>query len=105
MTGKPSGTGSPARAALPVFVVVLVVALLNRLLPVLRGAGLSDVLGYDDAVYYHAGAVGLVHGRVPYQDFLFLHPPGVPLALAPVAAGVAGRARRPAGKRRESAGC
>ena len=30
-------------------------------------------------------AVGLVHGRLPYQDFLFLHPPGVLLALAPVA--------------------
>lgn len=64
---------------------VLVLALANRLLPVLRGGGLSSVLGYDDAVCY-AGAVGLVHGRMPYRDFLLLHPPGVVLALAPVAA-------------------
>lgn len=70
--------------AVPVFVAVFVVALGNRLLPVLRGGGLSGVIGYDDAVYY-AGAVGLVHGRLPYQDFLFLHPPGVLLALSPVA--------------------
>jgi alpha-1,2-mannosyltransferase len=74
-----------APGAAYVFVVVFVVALANRLLPVLRGAGLSGVLGYDDGVYY-AGAVGLVHGRLPYRDFLFLHPPGVLLALAPVAA-------------------
>ena len=71
--------------ALPVVVTVFVVALVNRLVPVLRGGGLSGVIGYDDAVYY-AGAVGLGHGRLPYQDFLFLHPPGVLLALSPVAA-------------------
>lgn len=72
-------------AAAWVLVGVFVLALANRLLPVLRGGGLSGVLGYDDAVYY-AGAVGLVHGRLPYRDFLLLHPPGVLLALAPVAA-------------------
>jgi alpha-1,2-mannosyltransferase len=77
--------GPPETAVVvPVFVVVLVVAAANRLIPVLRGGGLAGVLGYDDAVYY-AGSVGLVHGRLPYQDFLFLHPPGVLLALAPVA--------------------
>ena len=69
----------------PVFVVVFGLALANRLLPVLRGGGLGAVFGYDHAVYY-AGAVGLVHGRLPYRDFLLLHPPGVLLALTPVAA-------------------
>lgn len=72
-------------AATAVFVAVFILALANRLLPVLRGAGLSGVLGYDDGVYY-AAAVGLVHGRMPYRDFLLLHPPGVLVALAPVAA-------------------
>ena len=67
--GRPEALG-----AAPVFAAVLIVAAANRLLPVLRGGGLAGVLGYDDAVYY-AGAVGLVHGRLPYQDFLFLHPP------------------------------
>ena len=75
---------SPGARGLPVLAVVAVLALVNRLLPVLRGGGLDGVLGYDDAVYY-AGAVALVHGQVPYEDFLFLHPPGVLLALAPIA--------------------
>jgi hypothetical protein len=67
-----------------ILVGVFVLALINRLIPVLRGAGLSGVLGYDDGVYY-AGAVGLANGRMPYRDFLLLHPPGVLVALAPVA--------------------
>ena len=78
--------GPPSRAA--TFVIlggVFAVALANRLAPVLRGAGLAGVLGYDDAVYY-AGTVGFVHGQLPYRDFLYLHPPGVLVALAPVAA-------------------
>ena len=80
--------GAPRRDFLhagPIYLTVFVVALANRLVPVLRGGGLSGVLGYDDGVYY-AGAVALVHGRLPYRDFLLLHPPGVLLALAPVAA-------------------
>lgn len=72
-------------AATWVLLGVFVLALANRLLPVLRGGGLSSVLGYDDAVYY-AGTVGLVHGQLPYRDFLLLHPPGILLALAPAAA-------------------
>ena len=72
-------------AAAGILVGVFVLALANRLLPVLRGGGLSSVLGYDDAVYY-AGTVGLVHGQMPYRDFLLLHPPGILLALAPAAA-------------------
>ena len=72
----------PHAAAL--YVTVFVVALPNRLVPVLRGGGLSGILGYDDGVYY-GGAVALVNGRLPYRDFLLLHPPGVLLALAPIA--------------------
>ncbi len=39
---------------------------------------------YDDAVYFGT-AVQLVHGLVPYRDFVLIQPPGVPLALTPVA--------------------
>ncbi|MET0694446.1 MAG: hypothetical protein ABWY56_10975 [Propionibacteriaceae bacterium] len=85
MTRRRVVNGLRATGSAYVFVVVFVVALTNRLLPVLRGAGLSGVLGYDDGVYY-AGAVGLVHGRLPYRDFLLLHPPGVLIALSPIAA-------------------
>ena len=55
-----------------------------RLVPVLRGGGLFGIGNYDDAVYY-AAATGLIHGQLPYQDFLLLHPPGMPLLLSPFA--------------------
>ncbi len=47
--------------------------------------GVRGYHGYDDGVYF-ASAVALVHGQLPYRDFLFLHPPGVTLALSPFAA-------------------
>ena len=62
-----------------------VVAVGARLVPVLRGGGLAGDGNYDDAVHYTAAA-GLVNGRMPYADFLFLHPPGSVVALAPFAA-------------------
>ena len=62
------------------------IAFAVRLIPVLRGGGLFGFGNYDDGVYY-AAATGLVHGRLPYQDFLLLHPPGMPLLLAPFALG------------------
>jgi alpha-1,2-mannosyltransferase len=69
----------------PLTVTVAVLAFAARLVPVLRGAGLFGLGDYDDGVYYSA-AVGFVHGRLPYRDFLILHPPGIVLALAPFAA-------------------
>ncbi|MCY7372478.1 MAG: glycosyltransferase 87 family protein [Spirochaetaceae bacterium] len=62
--------------------LLLVVAFLARLVPVLRGGGLHGILAYDDGVYFGA-ADSLLSGRLPYRDFLFLHPPGVLLVLAP----------------------
>jgi hypothetical protein len=39
----------------------------------------------DDSVYYSAAA-SLLHGKLPYLDYAFLHPPGVALVLSPFAA-------------------
>ena len=64
---------------------VFAFALAARLLPVLRGGGLLGLDTYDDGVHY-ASALALVDGRLPYRDFLFLHPPGIVAALAPFAA-------------------
>jgi 4-amino-4-deoxy-L-arabinose transferase-like glycosyltransferase len=66
-------------------VVVAVVALVARTAPVLRGGGLTGVLAYDDGVYYSASDA-LLSGRLPYRDYLLLHPPGITLVLAPFAA-------------------
>ena len=60
-------------------------AFVARLAPLLRGGGLYGLGNYDDGVHF-ASALGFVHGRMPYRDFLLLHPPGVVLALAPFAA-------------------
>ena len=56
-----------------------------RAAPVLFGAGLFGLHGYDDGVYFGA-ATALVHGVMPYRDFLLLHPPGLVVLLAPLAA-------------------
>jgi alpha-1,2-mannosyltransferase len=64
--------------------VVFCVAFAARLIPLLRGGGLHALGNYDDGVHY-AAAMGLVHGLLPYRDFLLLHPPGVPLLLIPFA--------------------
>lgn len=71
--------------ALPLAVVVFGVGFVARLLPVYRGGGLRGYGSYDDSVYF-ASAVGWVHGRWPYRDFLLLQPPGLVVALAPFAA-------------------
>jgi alpha-1,2-mannosyltransferase len=65
--------------------LICAVAYVARLVPVVRGGGLRGMNSYDGAVYY-AAAAGLAHGLLPYRDFLFLHPPGIVVALLPFAA-------------------
>ncbi|MHA7134318.1 glycosyltransferase 87 family protein [Oerskovia turbata] len=75
---------SPA-TAWAVAAAVAVLALLVRWHVVGGAVGVRGYHGYDDGVYF-SSAVALVHGRLPYRDFLLLHPPGVTLALTPFAA-------------------
>jgi alpha-1,2-mannosyltransferase len=87
---SPSSNAVPRRAPGPWLLVVgltvvFCVAFAARLIPLLRGGGLHAMGNYDDGVHY-ASAMGLVHGLLPYRDFLLLHPPGVPLLLTPFAA-------------------
>jgi alpha-1,2-mannosyltransferase len=67
-----------------VVLLLLGLAFAARIVPVLRGGGLNGLLGYDDGVYFGA-ADSLLSGRLPYRDFLLLHPPGVLLVLSPFA--------------------
>ncbi|MBV9411139.1 MAG: hypothetical protein JO148_06050, partial [Acidimicrobiia bacterium] len=74
-------------AALPMAMasgVVFVLAFALRLLVPLTSRGLVGNYSYDAGVYYSSGAA-LVHGRLPYRDFILLHPPGIALAVAPAA--------------------
>lgn len=62
--------------------LVALVAVLVRLLPLLTGPGLLRWGHYDDGVYYAASAA-LLDGRLPYRDFVLLHPPLIALVLLP----------------------
>ena len=68
----------------PPELLVFAVALAARLTVMLRDGGLRGSNGYDAGVYFAAGDA-LIHGRLPYRDFVFLHPPGLPVALTPFA--------------------
>jgi alpha-1,2-mannosyltransferase len=61
-----------------------VLAFVVRLIPIITGGGLGSYGRYDDGVYYTASDA-LTFGRVPYRDFVLLHPPGLPLVLVPFA--------------------
>ncbi|HKG49164.1 MAG TPA: glycosyltransferase 87 family protein [Actinomycetales bacterium] len=84
-----SGLGRPLRGFSPtvlwsIMTVVALVAFLARRNIVERHAGLLGLHGYDDGVYY-AGAAAMLAGRMPYEDFVLLHPPGILVVLAPFA--------------------
>ena len=71
-------------AASGLVVAVAVAAFAVRMWIAVRGGGIGGTYGYDDGVYYAASA-SFVWGRLPYRDFVLLHPPGVMLALTPFA--------------------
>ena len=64
--------------------VVLAVALITRLWVVLGDGGFGGNFYYDPAVYYAAGDA-LTHGRLPYADYVLIHPPVIALVNAPLA--------------------
>jgi hypothetical protein len=58
-------------------------ALWARLAAVARAGGPAAMSqGYDDGVYFSA-AEALAFGRMPYRDFVLLHPPGIVVAALP----------------------
>jgi alpha-1,2-mannosyltransferase len=66
--------------------VILLLAVGIRLAVVFGSpGGIRGDFGYDSGVYYATGDA-LVHGRMPYADFVMVHPPGIALATAPFAA-------------------
>jgi alpha-1,2-mannosyltransferase len=57
------------------FSAVAALAFVIRLMPFLTGGGLGSCGRYDDGACY-AASDALTLGRVPYRDFVFVHPPG-----------------------------
>jgi 4-amino-4-deoxy-L-arabinose transferase-like glycosyltransferase len=54
-----------------------------RIIPLVPASGLSRSVSYDEGVYFSAAAL-VARGVVPYRDFVFIHPPGILIGLAPV---------------------
>ena len=73
------------RQLLLVALAVGALAVAVRVGTILRGGGPHALsVFYDDGVYY-AAASAVAFGRMPYRDFVLLHPPGIVWALLPFA--------------------
>jgi alpha-1,2-mannosyltransferase len=83
--GISSSPRSSDRLSLRSLAAIGLLAFVVRLVPVLIGGGLLGIHGYDDGVYM-GSAIALLHGVIPYRDFLLLHPPGIVFSLVPFAA-------------------
>jgi hypothetical protein len=57
--------------------------LILRIVPLVPATGLSKSVSYDEGVYFSAAAL-VARGVVPYRDFVFVHPPGILVGLAPL---------------------
>ena len=80
------GTGN-ARHPGGVSIALLLVAaggFLLRAMPLLRPNGALPSDKFDDGVYFSAAAL-FTQGQLPYEDFVFVHPPGIVLIVAPMA--------------------
>jgi alpha-1,2-mannosyltransferase len=64
--------------------VVTLAAALRLGAVLLSRGGLLGVIGYDPGVYY-SSAAAITFGRLPYDDYVLLHPPGLSLVLVPFA--------------------
>ena len=78
--------GRPAWRA-PVNLVIIIITLVALGLRVYyqytRPGFLFGVTEYDDGPYF-GSAVRLVHGSMPYRDFVLVQPPGITLLMSPV---------------------
>ncbi len=84
--GEPPQPGEVRRpwAVYAVIIAATVIALGLRLYDLSRPGYLLGVSEYDDGTDF-GSAVRLVHGAVPYRDFVMVQPPGITLIMFPVA--------------------
>ncbi len=82
----PGGLGGGRAGVLtPGLIITLATALALALLVYrLTHPGLLVVSQYDDGPYF-GSAVRLVHGALPYRDFVLVQPPGITLLMSPAA--------------------
>ena len=72
------------RTGVSVVSAVVALAVVVRVGALWWHGALGSSFGFDEAVYF-IGAQHLWSGELPYRDFLFVHPPGMLVALIPAA--------------------
>ena len=85
----PADSSQPARwtrpgAATVAIVIITALGLALRLYQLSRPDYLIGVTEYDDGTDF-GSAILLIHGDLPYRDFIMVQPPGITLLMAPVA--------------------
>jgi Glycosyltransferase family 87 len=73
------------RAVKWAIITATLIAVGLRLYELSRPGYLLGITSYDDGTDF-GSAVRLVHGALPYRDFIMVQPPGITLLMAPVAA-------------------
>ena len=68
---------------LTIIIITLVALVLRVYYQYTRPGFLLGVTEYDDGPYF-GSAVRLVHGSMPYRDFVLVQPPGITLLMSPV---------------------
>src|SRR5215469_6149349 len=68
---------------LAIIVITLVALALRLYYQYARPGWLFGVNEYDDGPYF-GSAVRLVHGSMPYRNFILVQPPGITLLMSPV---------------------
>jgi hypothetical protein len=79
--------GRGSRLLTPVNITIAVITALALGIRAYQLAGPGYLLGvteYDDGSYF-GSAIHLVHGILPYRDFVFVQPPGITLLMTPFA--------------------
>jgi Glycosyltransferase family 87 len=85
LPGQPGpGDGRPGIITPGLIITVATVLALVLRIYRLTHPGLLAVSQYDDGAYF-GSAVRLVHGALPYRDFVLVQPPGITLLMTPAA--------------------
>lgn len=84
-TGQVAASSQRRVLLLAIIVLAAVAAIAVRLDGLLRSGFLTASWNYDDAVFL-GSAIRLLHGVIPYRDFVLIVPPGATLLLTPFAA-------------------
>lgn len=85
LAGRPAGDAQAPRGQQWWLLVPILLALLLRLVLILRPGYLTGVTEYDDGVYV-TGTLRLLQGVLPYRNYVDVSPPGILLLFAPFAA-------------------